>query len=189
MIAIVTLLAKATTTTTKSSGSSAFLLPLLVVAAAYLLFLRPRQQKAKRAQQAARTGYEVGDRVQSIGGIKGTVLDIDGDDIRVEVADGVVLTFAARAVQAAPPVVGGPVAGGASYDDDVEDHDVVAGGAPVEVRDGFTADGRLDDVEDEPVIVPDDVDSIDFGDSSSRAPTDDPDEGPGGQRGTGPGGR
>jgi preprotein translocase YajC subunit len=176
MLALAHLLAASTTSTTtttsKSSGSSlTFLLPLLVIAALYLIFLRPRQQRARRAQVAARTGYEVGDRVQSVGGIKGEVVDIDGDDVRVEVADGVVLTFTARAIQAAPAAARTVGDDSEAFGDDGESYGDDEDGDDYGADDGF-------DEDEEPVVVPDDVNAIDFGDTSARQAPPDPDDDP-----------
>jgi len=64
-----------------STGSSAtFLILLLGIAViGYFFWLRPQQRKARQAQLDAKSGIEVGDDVQTIGGIIGTVLEIHGD--------------------------------------------------------------------------------------------------------------
>ena len=69
-----------TASSTKSSGSSyTFIIFIVVIGAAgYFLLLRPQQQKAKR-QRAAQSEISVGDEVVTIGGIVGTVLDIDNE--------------------------------------------------------------------------------------------------------------
>jgi preprotein translocase YajC subunit len=70
----------AATSTKKSSSSVAPLLILLVVAVAgYFFFLRPQQAKARAARSNVGSGYEVGDEVQTIGGVIGTILEIHGD--------------------------------------------------------------------------------------------------------------
>jgi len=79
----------AATTTKKSSGSSSFTFIIFIVvigAAGYFLLLRPQQQKQKRAR-AEQQQIAVGDEVLTIGGIVGTVLDIDND--RVTLITGV----------------------------------------------------------------------------------------------------
>jgi preprotein translocase subunit YajC len=66
--------------TTKKSSS---LLPLVFLAAiavlGYFFFLKPQQRKAQAARSQAATGFEVGDEVQTIGGVIGTVLEVHGD--------------------------------------------------------------------------------------------------------------
>src|SRR6185437_5178991 len=67
-------------TAAKKSSSPAPLIILVVVAlAGYFLFLRPQQRKAKAARANQGTGYMVGDEVQTIGGVVGTILEIHGD--------------------------------------------------------------------------------------------------------------
>ena len=67
---------------TKSSSSSALvtLLPLLAIGVlGYFFFIRPQQRKAQAARAAQGSGYEVGDEVQTVGGVIGTILEIHGD--------------------------------------------------------------------------------------------------------------
>ena len=56
------------------------LLPLLLIGVAgYFFFIRPQQRKAQAARQAQSSGIEVGDEVQTVGGVIGTVLEIHGE--------------------------------------------------------------------------------------------------------------
>ena len=56
------------------------LLPLLAIGVlGYLFFIRPQQRKAQAARQTQGSGIEVGDEVQTVGGVIGTVLEIHGD--------------------------------------------------------------------------------------------------------------
>lgn len=101
------LLAQTTSTTVaKSTKSSGSIVPLVVIiaifAVIYLFFIRPRQQRIRQQQQASRQ-IEVGDEVMSAGGIFGRVVAMDGDQVEVEVAPGVVMTFVRRAISARPP--------------------------------------------------------------------------------------
>ena len=115
----------AATSTKKSSSSSFFLILLVIGAAGYFLFLRPQQKKA-RAARAQGSAWEIGDDVQTIGGIIGTVIDIEGDKVTIvsgadETDHGaqptrLVLVRGAIAKKVVPPV---PVD---EYDAD-EDHD------------------------------------------------------------------
>jgi preprotein translocase YajC subunit len=64
----------------KKSTNPAPLIILVVVAfAGYFLFLKPQQRKAKAARANQGSGYMVGDEVQTIGGVVGTILEIHGD--------------------------------------------------------------------------------------------------------------
>jgi preprotein translocase subunit YajC len=102
------ILAVGTTTTThsKSKGSSSTITLLFIVvlfAAVYLLFIRPRQQRMRQQQTAARQ-LEVGDQVVTASGLYGRLvsLDADTDTAEVEVAPGVVISMMRRAVNPRP---------------------------------------------------------------------------------------
>ena len=66
---------------TKSSSSGLItLLPLVAIGLlGYFFFIRPQQRKAQAARQSQGSGYEVGDEVQTVGGVIGTVLEGHGD--------------------------------------------------------------------------------------------------------------
>jgi preprotein translocase subunit YajC len=65
---------------TKKSTSPLPLIILVVIAVAgYFFFLKPQQAKARAARSNVGKGYEVGDEVQTIGGVVGTILEIHGD--------------------------------------------------------------------------------------------------------------
>jgi preprotein translocase YajC subunit len=66
----------------KSSSSSTFLtfIPLIAIGLlGYFFFIKPQQRKQAAARAAQGSGYEVGDEVQTVGGVVGTVLEIHGD--------------------------------------------------------------------------------------------------------------
>ena len=125
-------LTTATTTKAKSSSSSSsysFLIIIVLFAGAYFLFIRPRQKRA-RATQSSSSTLAVGDEVISAGGILGVVVGILGDEIEVEVAPGMRLTFWRRAVNLRTSVRGAPQSQGAGDgvgsdlgDQAVGDHD------------------------------------------------------------------
>src|SRR5580692_9187729 len=66
---------------TKSSSSSLVtLIPLVAIGLlGYFFFIRPQQRKAQAARQGQGSGFEVGDEVQTVGGVIGTVLEVHGD--------------------------------------------------------------------------------------------------------------
>ncbi len=75
------LLEAATKAKSSSSSSATFLIFIVVVVVAlYFLFLRPNQQRAKRQREES-AAIGVGDRVVSIGGIVGTIEEMDGDRV------------------------------------------------------------------------------------------------------------
>jgi preprotein translocase subunit YajC len=141
---LLTLIAANTTTTvakSKGSGSQAYTLIFLVVivAAAYFLFLRPRQQRQRqRTTQARQLG--VGDEVVSIGGIMGTIVAIDDQEVEVEVSPGVVMTFVRRAINPRP---GTTPSGGTVDPDDDDDDDYDEADEEHDLRE--TGDGRREE--------------------------------------------
>lgn len=81
LLALGPALLAATSKKTTSSGSVTFLIFIvIVVAALYFLFLRPNQQKARR-QREETSSISVGDRVVSIGGIVGTIEEMQNDRV------------------------------------------------------------------------------------------------------------
>lgn len=75
----------------------ALLLPLLLVFIFYFLWLRPQQQRMRR-QRGLLNEVNVGDRVVTVGGLIGRVIDESGDRLQIEIADGVVVEFLRLAV-------------------------------------------------------------------------------------------
>jgi preprotein translocase subunit YajC len=113
---LLTLIAQSTPSTTaaKASKSSGSYVPLLIIVAlfglVYVFFLRPRQQRLRQQQTCTRE-LSVGDEVMSAGGIFGRVVALDADEVEVEVAPGVVMSFVRRAISPRP-AASSPGAGG-----------------------------------------------------------------------------
>jgi preprotein translocase subunit YajC len=63
----------------------------------FFLIVRP-QRRQMAARRALISAVDVGDDIITAGGIYGTVLEINGDALKVQVADGVVLTLAREAI-------------------------------------------------------------------------------------------
>jgi preprotein translocase subunit YajC len=81
LLALAPTLLAATTKAKTSSGSVTFLIFIvIVVGALYFLFLRPNQQKARK-QREDNASINVGDRVVSIGGIVGTIEEMQNDRV------------------------------------------------------------------------------------------------------------
>ncbi len=139
----------------KSSGSSSvtFVIFLVVIGVVgYFFLLRPQQQKARR-QREAQSAIEVGDEVVTVGGIVGTVTEIDGERATiVSGADGggpgqptrlvLVRNAIARKVDvtAAPEGTGGPPGSSTNGTSGSARHPGY-GGAPDAPVDGAEADG------------------------------------------------
>ena len=81
-----------------ASGSSLTSLLFLaaLVAIFYFIIVRPQRSRVK-AQQRLQTELEVGDRIQTIGGIQGTIISMDDDTVLVEVESGKI-RFVRRAI-------------------------------------------------------------------------------------------
>lgn len=71
--------------TTTGTGSLIFL--LLMVAVFYFLIIRPQRNRAKRQQELA-ASLQLGDEIQTIGGIKGRIKRLDEDDVVLELEQG-----------------------------------------------------------------------------------------------------
>jgi len=69
----------AATSTKKSSSVLPLVILVVIAVAGYFLFLKPQQAKARAARANQGSGYAVGDEVQTIGGVVGTILEIHGD--------------------------------------------------------------------------------------------------------------
>lgn len=87
-----------------------------VIALAFFLLIVLPQRRRTHAHRALLAALQVGDEVITIGGILGTIRELDDEKIRLEVADGVVLTVARNAI--AQSVVDVPVASNDGEADD-----------------------------------------------------------------------
>jgi preprotein translocase subunit YajC len=63
----------------------------------WLLLVRP-QRAGVRRQRELLASLEPGDEIVSAGGLYGTIRAMDGDDLEVEIADGLVVRMARGAV-------------------------------------------------------------------------------------------
>jgi preprotein translocase subunit YajC len=63
----------------------------------WFLFIRPRRAMMVRQRQVL-GALSSGDQVVTVGGIYGTIVALDGDEVRLEVAPDVVVRVARRAV-------------------------------------------------------------------------------------------
>ncbi|MGQ0847768.1 MAG: preprotein translocase subunit YajC [Actinomycetota bacterium] len=66
---------------------SSFLFLGLMLGVFYFLLIRPQRRRA-RAQQQLVSELQLGDRVQSIGGIQGIIKALDEDSVLIEVEQG-----------------------------------------------------------------------------------------------------
>ncbi|MCD6436556.1 MAG: preprotein translocase subunit YajC [Clostridiales bacterium] len=84
-------------------GSLIYLVGLFAIF--YFLILRPQQKKTKQLKEM-RASIKAGDKVTTIGGMVGTILKINGEDITLEVgADKLRMNFKVWAIGTVDPKV------------------------------------------------------------------------------------
>jgi preprotein translocase subunit YajC len=84
----------------QSSGSSSFsllLMMVLIFGAMYFLMIRP-QQRRRREVESMQASIGIGDEVVTVGGLYGTVADIDDETVTLEVAPGIENRYARAAI-------------------------------------------------------------------------------------------
>ena len=75
---------------------------VLMLGVMYVLMIRPQRQRQAQ-QQSMVDGAGVGDDVLTTGGIYGTISQAEGDDIVVEIAQGVTVHMTRRGIAAVLP--------------------------------------------------------------------------------------
>jgi preprotein translocase subunit YajC len=70
---------------------------VLLFALFWLVLIRPQRRQAAE-QRELLTSLEPGDEIVSAGGLYGVIKSIDGDELQVEIADGLVVRMARGAV-------------------------------------------------------------------------------------------
>ncbi len=81
-----------------SSGGSGFIFIIVIaVLVVWLIFVRPQRKKQTQQQQMVNE-LRVGDEVLTAGGIYGTILELDDDQVTVEIAPQTQVRVARRAI-------------------------------------------------------------------------------------------
>jgi preprotein translocase subunit YajC len=80
-----------------SSPIAQFLPIVLIIVVFYFFMIRPQMKKAKD-QQKYRENLKKGDKVVTIGGVHGKIVDVQDKTFLVEVAEGVKLKFEKSAI-------------------------------------------------------------------------------------------
>jgi preprotein translocase subunit YajC len=75
---------------------------VLMLGVMYVLMIRPQRQRQAQ-QQSMIDGCGVGDDVLTTGGIYGTVTQVDGDDVVVEIAPTITVHMTRRGIAAVLP--------------------------------------------------------------------------------------
>jgi preprotein translocase subunit YajC len=76
---------------------SAYIFILALLALMWFMLIRPQRRRQQDAQRLLET-ISVGKEIVTAGGLYGTVTAVDGDEVRLEIADGVEVRIAKRAV-------------------------------------------------------------------------------------------
>jgi preprotein translocase subunit YajC len=79
------------------SNFSFIIMLVLLFGAMYFLMIRP-QQRRRRAAEEMQSSIRPGDEVITVGGLYGTVTDIDDETVTLEVASGVTNRYARGAI-------------------------------------------------------------------------------------------
>jgi preprotein translocase subunit YajC len=75
-----------------------FLIVIVVLFFLFWLFIIRPQRRQAAEQRGLLETLEPGDEIVSAGGLYGVIREIDGDELRVEIADGLVVRMARGAV-------------------------------------------------------------------------------------------
>ena len=84
---------------------SFLIIMVLMLGVMYVLMIRPQRQRQAQ-QQSMIDRASVGDDVLTTGGIYGTISETEGDDIVVEIANGVAVHMTRRGIAAVLPPEG-----------------------------------------------------------------------------------
>ena len=76
---------------------SAYIFILALLALMWFMLIRPQRRRQQDAQRLLET-ITVGKEIVTAGGLYGTITAVDGDEVRLEIADGVEVRIAKRAV-------------------------------------------------------------------------------------------
>lgn len=134
---------------------SFLIIMVLLLVVMYVLMIRPQRQRQAQ-QQAMIQGAAIGDDVLTTGGIYGTVTEADGDDVVVEIAQGLQVHMTRRGIAAVlppeteddPDVVEGEALE-ADMSDELDEADVVDEGAVTDGVEPVTSEGGVDPVVDD----------------------------------------
>lgn len=100
------------------SGATPLLVLALVLGVLYVLMIRPQRRRQQDRQSLIRAAG-VGDDILTNGGIYGTIIRTEGDDVEVEIAPGITVHMTRQGITAVLPP---------DDDDEGEDADGEAGG-------------------------------------------------------------
>ncbi len=82
----------------QAADATSSLLPIVLIGA-FFLFIMFRQRQRQRQRQEMLASFQVGDRVRTIGGIIGTIVELDEHETVIEIDGGTRLRLLRRALQ------------------------------------------------------------------------------------------
>ena len=131
---------------TSSSKGNPYLFPIIIVALfglLYFVMIRPQRNRQRQAQQM-QNQVMPGQRVRTTAGMYATVVSIDGDDVVLEIAPGVNVTYMRRAIMNVVPDDTGDTihTDGQMPDDTVHSDGQVDGTGPATGKTGTPADAE-----------------------------------------------
>jgi len=88
---------EAESTEPQGSAFASLFMIALIVGGGYFLFIRPQRKRA-RAMDELRSSIEVGSEVRTVGGIYGSVVELDDEIVILDTGGGGRLRIARRAV-------------------------------------------------------------------------------------------
>lgn len=84
-------------------GGSYFIIVIaLVLGVMYVMMIRPQRRHQQELRQRVASA-RVGDDILTNGGIYGTIVDADGDDVEVEIAQGITVHMTRQGITAVLP--------------------------------------------------------------------------------------
>jgi len=131
-----------------TSKGNPYLFPIIIVALfglLYFVMIRPQRNRQRQAQQM-QNQVMPGQRVRTTAGMYATVVSIDGDDVVLEIAPGVNVTYMRRAIMNVVPDDTGDTihTDGQMPDDTVHSDGQVDGTGPGRGKTGTPADATED---------------------------------------------
>ncbi len=83
-------------------GIEGLILPIGLIIILYFFMIRPQMKRQKEHRKLVES-LSKGDEVQTTGGLMGKIVDLGDNFVKIEVADGVVVTVRRAAVEAVMP--------------------------------------------------------------------------------------